>query len=309
MAVTVITTLLNEAGTVTDLLDSILEGDMIPQEIVVADGGSTDGTIEIATSYRSRFPNLRVISDSGGRSSGRNHAIDSAGNDLIVTIDGGCRARHDWLEKITEPLGNGAVWVGGFYVPEGTTRLSTAIGLTMVYVREEAEGHFIPSARSMAFTKETWSKAGGFPQDLQFGEDTAFADKLLLDGVPLTFVPDAIVEWAPPRSLTDQSRSMRAWGRGDGLAGLRSQHYRRLFKNTVSAAILIPLLGFIDWRLAALGIIPLVPMTVEHTRPKYRYMTGASRWVLIPLASVNGMLSSLAGFLVGRNQRKKREKR
>ncbi|MEO8663628.1 MAG: glycosyltransferase, partial [Bryobacteraceae bacterium] len=47
MTVTVIIPTLNEESTLAGLLDSLEE--VGPDEVVVSDGGSTDGTIEIAT--------------------------------------------------------------------------------------------------------------------------------------------------------------------------------------------------------------------------------------------------------------------
>src|SRR5690606_15746052 len=103
-----------------------------------------------------------------------------------------------------------------------------AIGLTMVYVREEAERHFVPSARSLGFTRELWREVGGFRSGVQFAEDTLFAEELFRRGHEPGFVPDAVVEWHPPRNLRQQARTMYNWGHGDGMQALRQRHYLRL---------------------------------------------------------------------------------
>ena len=297
--VSVITTLFNEGATVVDLLDSVLEGTVTPDEVVVADGGSTDGTLAMLMKYASERREVRILTDSGGRSAGRNAAIAAARNKRIVCIDGGCTAGSAWLAEITEPLTAGAEWVGGFYQPKGETALSTAIGLTMVFVIEEVGPDYVPSARSMAFEKRLWEEVGGFPEDVQYAEDTSFDRALMAAGYRPEFAPDAIVEWRPPSGLVSQARTMFSWGRGDGLLGLRSYHYRRLLA-LFSATLALILAGLlVDARILLLTVAPLAPTLYSQTRHKYRHMDGWVKWGLIPLATVNGLASSLMGFIAG----------
>ena len=294
-----ITTLFNEGATVIDLLDSVLEGTVTPDEVVVADGGSTDGTLAMLMKYASERREVRILTDSGGRSAGRNAAIAAARNKRIVCIDGGCTAGPAWLAEITEPLTGGAEWVGGFYKPKGETALSTAIGLTMVFVIEEVGPDYVPSARSMAFEKRLWEEVGGFPEDVQYAEDTSFDRALMAAGYRPEFAPDAIVEWRPPSGLVSQARTMFSWGRGDGLLGLRSYHYRRLLA-LFSATLALIFAGLlVDARILLLAVAPLAPTLYRQTRYKYRHMDGWVKWGLIPLATVNGLASSLMGFIAG----------
>jgi glycosyltransferase involved in cell wall biosynthesis len=303
--ISVITTLYNEETTVADLLDSVLNGTMIPDEFVIADGGSTDGTLELLSTYAAERSEIKVLTDSGGRSAGRNAAIAAAEHDFIVCIDGGCFARPTWLAEITEPLTEDVEWVGGFYSPKGRTALSTAIGLTMVFVIEEVGPDFVPSARSMAFHKRLWREVGGFPEDVQYGEDTFFDQSLMDSGYRLTFAPDAIVEWRPPSGLVTQARTMFSWGRGDGLLGMRGHHYRRLLYLFTSTSALV-LAGFLlDYRILLISGIPLAPTLYRQTRYKYRHMDGLLKWVLIPVATLNGLAASLMGFLAGYLVRKR----
>jgi Glycosyl transferase family 2 len=302
--VTVITTVFNEGEAVFELLDSVLGGDTVPAEVVVSDGGSTDGTLELLREYAKTHPTVRVLADTGGRSAGRNAAIAAASHDLIVCIDGGCVAAPGWLSEITSPLLRGADWVAGFYRPVGGSKLSTAIGLTMVFVVDEVVfPDFTPSARSMAFHRSLWEEVGGFPEDVQYAEDTAFGEALVTAGHRAVFVPEAVVDWRPPTGLVPQARTLFAWGRGDGHLGLRSVNYRHLFPRFVSTGLLA-LLGIIHPLLLLLAPLPLVPMVYRKSRSKYRHMGGWLKWVLIPLATVNGLAFSLAGYITGYVERR-----
>jgi glycosyltransferase involved in cell wall biosynthesis len=304
LPVTVISTVFNEGPAVLEMLDSVMTGNVLPAEVVIADGGSTDGTLELLIDYSATHLSVRVLTDTGGRSAGRNAAIEAAGHDHIVCIDGGCIAEPAWLEEITKPLLAGSQWVGGFYRPQGETSLSTAIGLTMVFVEEEVVlPYFLPSARSMAFHRSVWREVGGFPENEQFAEDTAFGNSILDAGHELVFAPKAVVIWKPPPDLMAQSRTMFAWGRGDGRLGLRSSYYRQFMVRLLLVGALVgfgiafpPLLI-----LAALGVAAYV---LRKSRHKLRHMEGPLKWIWIPLATANQMLSSLAGFITGQLERR-----
>jgi cellulose synthase/poly-beta-1,6-N-acetylglucosamine synthase-like glycosyltransferase len=302
--VTVITTVFNEGPAVVEMLDSVMTGNVKPAEIVVADGGSTDETVEVLKHYAAGHREVKLITDAGNRSRGRNAAIEAARHDLIVSIDGGCVAERTWLEEITRPLLGGAEWVGGFYRPDGQTSLSTAIGLTMVFVEEEAIfPDFLPSARSMAFNRRLWREVGGFPEEASLNEDTPFGEALAAAGHDLVFVPEAIVKWHPPSGLTVQAHTSFDWARGDGHLGLRSIHYRHVFPRFLAAAALL-LVGIIYPLLLLLAPLPLVPMVYRKSRHKYRHMDGWLKWLWIPVATINGLAFSLAGYITGYIERR-----
>ena len=90
--VTLILTVLNEAESVGELLDSLLAQSRPPDEIVVVDGGSTDGTVRHLERYAAHRP-LRVIVEPGaGISRGRNAAIAAASHALAGRRDEAQRA-------------------------------------------------------------------------------------------------------------------------------------------------------------------------------------------------------------------------
>src|SRR5262249_18484080 len=54
-------------------------------EVLVADGGSTDGTRDIVRAMQTRYPNLGLLDNPGRWSSaGRNAAVRAARGDLLV---------------------------------------------------------------------------------------------------------------------------------------------------------------------------------------------------------------------------------
>ncbi|MBR9689885.1 MAG: glycosyltransferase family 2 protein, partial [Candidatus Altiarchaeota archaeon] len=102
--VTVICTLKNEILGLDILMSSLLNQTTKPNEIVVVDGGSTDGTLERLKEWIEIFSKIKVkmkvLQEKGANiARGRNLAIEAASSEFIASIDGGCVAKRLWLEK------------------------------------------------------------------------------------------------------------------------------------------------------------------------------------------------------------------
>ncbi len=103
--VSLITTVLNERGSIAPLLDSIAAQTRPPDEIIIIDAGSTDGTCDIINDYLKRGLRARLIVVPGAsRAHGRNLAIRRARGEIIASIDAGCVATRDWLEQLVGGL-------------------------------------------------------------------------------------------------------------------------------------------------------------------------------------------------------------
>jgi succinoglycan biosynthesis protein ExoA len=107
---------------------------------------------------------------------------------------------------------------------------------------------FNPSARSLAFRKLTWQRAGGFPDWLYTSEDTLFDIKLRRMGVRWAFAGDAVVHWRPRTTLRSIARQFYLYGRGRGHTQIEAGCY---FYHLRNAALML-MLG-----LAGFGFPPL----------------------------------------------------
>ena len=89
--VSVITPTYNGSEHIAETLESAVAQDYAPLEIIVADDGSTDRTVEIVEGYRDRVRLLRL--PHGGENAARNAAIAVASGEYIAFLD------HDdlWL--------------------------------------------------------------------------------------------------------------------------------------------------------------------------------------------------------------------
>jgi glycosyltransferase involved in cell wall biosynthesis len=226
--VSVIVTVKNEASTIHRLLDSLRDQTIAPSEVVVVDGGSTDGTVERIESYRPRLPIKLLLRAGTNISEGRNEGIRAATGKIIASADAGVRLVPHWLEELTRPLEEDASLdvVSGFFLPDPQTVFERAMGATVLPVEGDVRAdRFLPSSRSVAFRREAWQEVGGYPQWLDFCEDLVFDLALLRAGRKFTFAPRAVAYFRPRGSLAAFWRQYYQYARGDGKADLwRKRH-------------------------------------------------------------------------------------
>jgi len=83
---------LNAADTIERALGSVTSADQPPVELLVMDGGSTDGTIDVIRRYESRIAHWRSRND-GSATIGLNEGVQRATGDVI-----GLLPADDWIE-------------------------------------------------------------------------------------------------------------------------------------------------------------------------------------------------------------------
>lgn len=218
----VIATVLNEYGSLPRWLLSLERQRRLPDEFVIVDGGSADGTWELLKAWR---PDVPVVLDRQPDSTiaeARNHAISRATGEVIATTDAGTVADAEWLERLIAAFDDPDVDVAaGFFIPLTTNRWTTALAAATLPGADEVVGEaFLPSSRSVA-VRATWLRAGFlYPEWLDYCEDLVFDMQLRRAGARFVFVPEAAVYFEPRRSLRAFFRQYYRYARGDGKAGL-----------------------------------------------------------------------------------------
>jgi glycosyltransferase involved in cell wall biosynthesis len=300
--VTLIATVRNETASIDALLDSLLGGTRVPDEIVIADGGSTDGTMERLNARAARDPRVRGLSAPGNRSVGRNAAIRAARCAIIACTDAGVEVEREWLDRITRPFDEDAAVdvVAGFYRASGGTWFERAAGVVSApTVREVDLDRFLPSTRSVAFRRAAWERAGGFDEALSHNEDTPFALALKAARCKFAFAPDAIVRWRPRGTLRAFVHQHRRFGIGDGESRVQGWFYRTLAIKYASGVALC-VAGFWwrpAWWLLAAGAVTFVASQARRGLGRI----GAVEAILaVPALKVAYDLAYLSGYLKGR---------
>ncbi|ELZ24225.1 glycosyl transferase family 2 [Halosimplex carlsbadense 2-9-1] len=114
--VTVVVVTYNSVPTVAETLAS-LTGQTYPSdryEVVVVDGGSTDGTADVAADYGVEF----LVEEGAGIGACRNRGIDRAESDYVAFTDSDCAVPATWLDSLVDRMATYAddervVGVGG----------------------------------------------------------------------------------------------------------------------------------------------------------------------------------------------------
>lgn len=217
MNISICITVFNEEKSISALLESLVNQSKKAGEIVVVDGGSEDGTLEIIHHYQKKYPFIKSISEKCTRARGRNLSIELSKNEIVAITDGGCVADSDWLKNITDPFKTEAVdIVAGFYKMTGKSSLQKAEGVFLGVTPRKFNSGFLPSTRSMAFTKKAWEAVGGFPEgDLNSAEDTDFNYKAVKLGLKYSRVKNAVVEWGMPATLKDFKSKISDYSKWD----------------------------------------------------------------------------------------------
>lgn len=312
--ISLILTVRNEARSLPHLLDSIMAQATLPSEVVIVDGGSTDGTQGIIQAYagRTTMP-LRLIEQPGANiSEGRNRAIREATHAIVAVTDAGVRLDPRWLERLLEPLGEESVdVVSGFFVPDVDTPFERAMGAAVLPAVEDIKPlTFLPSSRSIAFRKAAWESIGGYPQWLDYCEDLVFDLRLKEAGYRFTFVPDALVYFRPRSTLRAFFHQYYRYARGDGKADLwRKRHAIRYATYSVG-----PLIAEWAWRhrRGAPGKLALLTValgaSVYCRRPYARLLPvlgdlhlahKLQALALVPIIRLTGDVAKMLGYPVG----------
>ncbi len=261
MNVSVIVTVYNERANIQRLLDSLADQSCRPDEVVICDGGSNDGTAEFVQTYSqehaNRLPNLRLIIEAGANiSRGRNLAISAAHGPIIAATDAGVRLDRRWLEHLLAPWANAEslkapiphsalhtpytpLASAGFFLPDVEGAFLTAMAATVLPLSNEIDAQkFLPSSRSVAFLKEAWQQIGGYPEWLDYCEDLIFDLKMnelamgqvgqgdvAIRNSAFAWSPQALVYFRPRESLRSFWTQYYRYARGDGKADLwRKRH-------------------------------------------------------------------------------------
>jgi glycosyltransferase involved in cell wall biosynthesis/SAM-dependent methyltransferase len=259
--VTLITTVFNEGHSISSWLQHISNQTRLPDEIVIVDAGSTDNTLSIVEEFsaKSSLPIRIIVSRGANIAQGRNLAIQKATYPIIACTDLGSDPTPSWLEKLIAPfiINPETDVVAGWTKADIQNDFHKALGFLSVpsnYNQVDPQT-YIPSSRTIAFTRNSWEKVGGYPEWATFaGEDSFFGIMLKNQCQNWAFVPEACVYWHMRNTWKAVYRQAYLYGVGDGELGINLQQYKPDIKYAllIIAILLIGipatfLSGLISW--------------------------------------------------------------
>jgi glycosyltransferase involved in cell wall biosynthesis len=302
--VTVYSAVLNERASIDELVQSLLRQTHLPDEILFVDGGSKDGTLERLSQYESKHSIIRVIRAPGTNiAQARNIAFRNARGNVIASIDGGCVARPDWLERLLGALGNDIDIVAGVYVADARTDWDSVIE-EFFYPPPAAlpDEWKEPSHRSVLLRKRVWEELGPFPEYLYRSEDSWFNKRAEERGMRFRTARDAVVSWKPRANLKEVFRNSYSWVKSDIMNGVRMP-FERNRAIRITLRLLRRVVLFDLWILATLqepvaGLLTLPMLLLVLSKYPIRTRSAKKVW-LYNLVDYAVMMASASGLFVG----------
>jgi len=229
-AVSIVLPVLNEARDIGNLLDQVV-AQVSPQngfEVIVADGGSTDDTLEIVSGFADRWPNVRLIPNEKMLSSaGRNVGARAATGKYVLFLDGHCHIPlGDYLVRMvdifessqaeclcrSQPLNRilANEWAKAISMARHS-RLGHAAGSD---IYGGAPGFTDPRSAGAAYVRARIDELGGYDERFDACEDVEFNYRVAKAGLRSYVHPDLSIHYRPRSSPKGLFFQMVRYGRG-----------------------------------------------------------------------------------------------
>jgi glycosyltransferase involved in cell wall biosynthesis len=220
---TLVTTVFNEIRRLEQTISDLEAQTLKPDEIIIADAGSRDGTLERLEKWQ-KESSIRImvfVMQGCNIAEGRNEAIRRAANDLIVSTDFGCRYKPGWLESLIKPFENPDIQVvgGAFEIihEEVNTPAAKADYVLQNGYPVVMDEYFSVSSRSIAYYRSVWEAVGGYLEWLTLAaDDTIFWRQIRKQKIRYVLVPEPNVFWLRHKSYSAFAKEAFRYGLGDG---------------------------------------------------------------------------------------------
>ena len=225
-SVAIMLPVLNEGDSIDACLRSLAEQDYRgPIEILIADGGSTDDTLDRLDPWADHLTSLRIFENPDRyQSAGLNLLADVAHSEILVRADAHTRYARDYVSASVAAL-NGApnTAVGGPMLPAATSRFGKAVAFAFSSPLAIGPARFHHATRPTeadtvylgAMRKETWTSLGGM-RTLPSGvaEDADFYYRLRKAGGKIIVDPGIRTTYQPRETVGSLWRQFYRYGLG-----------------------------------------------------------------------------------------------
>lgn len=222
--VTVIVPARNEERSIGATLDSLRRQDYRNLQIVVVDGGSTDGTAKIVQRHMAEDPRVELVDNPRQITPvALNLALAHARGPWLVRMDAHATVDPGYVRAAVSRLQERR-WggVGGRKDGVGTTPAGRAVAVALgsrfgvggsLYHHgvEEQEVDHIPFG---AYPTDLVRRLGGWDERLVTNQDFEFDYRLRRTGAHLLFDPRLRIAWQSKQTVRDLYRQYRRYGRG-----------------------------------------------------------------------------------------------
>lgn len=272
---------------------------------------------------RCRVNVLLLRKKNAGISEGRNIAIKNSKTEIICASDAGCIFDKNWIFEITRFLviNNKTAGIkkdnktsdiaGGYSKPVAISFMEKILSMCiMPQLKEINSADFMPSSRNIAFKKSAWAEAGGYPENMDFGEDMKFNFNLKKKGYKILFNPGAVVFWRMRENLSLVFKQFFRYAKGDAKG--RMYLYRHLLRFSSLFDFIVVLavsIIFSPWLLLLLAPFfafyvfkpfSRLNATFRHQKNNAdRFFVKTAALFLVPVMLIYVDIAKMLGFIYG----------
>ncbi len=208
----------NEEESISKCLDSIIAQDYPKDklEVLVVDGMSEDGTVEIVRSYAAKEPFIRLLSNPKKViPAAMNIGIRNSKGEVVMKVDAHAVYRSDYISKCIRFLDEyaadnvggtiAAIPCGGTIIAKAITfALSAPFGVGNSYFRIGAKKPMWSDAVfSGCYRREVFDKIGFYDENIARSEDIDLNSRLIKAGGRILLVPDIITDYYARSNFKD----------------------------------------------------------------------------------------------------------
>lgn len=213
--VTVVIPVRNGAATIEEQLRA-LDAQHIPPDlsvdIVIADNGSTDATIDLAIEAGAWLGHdLRIVdaSDAVGPSHARNRGAADATTAHVLFCDADDMVGPDWIQGHITTLRDHTLSTGPL------ARFNDPTDRTLAEPAEFLDQAQWAGSGNLGVDRAAFIRSGGFDESLQVAEDIEFCVRLQKEGATLGWSDDALLRIRERGSLIEIAQQHYRWGQAD----------------------------------------------------------------------------------------------
>lgn len=202
--ISVIIPALNEAEMIFKSLESLAESNYPPGkfEVIVADNGSTDATLEVAHSYALHLQLTTFVRPGITVSALRNLGASAARGEILAFLDADCVVPSDWLQNAQRYLSQHANGIiGGFIGIPHDSRWVARAWYGFGYAPRTGAVSYVP-AGNLLLRRSCFQELGGFREELRTAEDFDLCLRARSTGISVRGVAEmAVLHLRTPQTL------------------------------------------------------------------------------------------------------------